>query len=237
MADPIRRLVQELARLPGIGEKTATRLAFHLVRSNRQQVRDLVAALLDVTDKIRLCSVCMNMTEVDPCSMCTDAQRDGETICVVATPSDLLAIDRGGHFRGRYHVLHGLLSPLEGIGPDDIRLAELVRRLGSSAQADSPEASPSPREGARPGAAGPGGAREQVPDRSDRSAPSGSVREVIIATSPSVDGEATAMYIARMLKPLGIRVSRIATGLPVGGELEYSDQATIARALAGRATM
>ena len=198
-ADPIRRLVQELSRLPGIGEKTATRLAFHLVRGNRQQVHDLAQALIDVTDKIRLCSICMNMTEADPCLLCSDTRREPETICVVATPSDLIAIDRGGHFRGRYHVLHGLLSPLEGIGPDDIRLAELVRRLG-------------PTE-------------------------SGSVREVIIATSPSVDGEATAMYIARTIKPLGIQVSRIATGLPVGGELEYSDQATIARALAGRATM
>ena len=237
MADPIRRLVQELARLPGIGEKTATRLAFHLVRSNRQQVRDLVAALLDITDKIRLCSVCMNMTEAEPCSMCTDPQRDAETICVVATPSDLLAIDRGGHFRGRYHVLHGLLSPLEGIGPDDLRLAELVRRLGSSGPADSPPVLPSPRgpspQGAS-GTSGPGRAQHPGPDRS---VPSGSVREVIIATSPSVDGEATAMYIARMIKPLGVQVSRIATGLPVGGELEYSDQATIARALAGRATM
>ena len=201
MADPIRRLVQELARLPGIGEKTATRLAFHLIRSNRQQLHDLSQALLDATDKIRLCSVCMNMTEADPCAMCTDPRRDAETISVVATPSALIAIDRGGHFRGRYHVLHGLLSPLEGIGPDDLRLAELVRRLGS----------------------GGSGA--------------GSVREVIVATSPSVDGEATAMYVARTLKPLGVQVSRIATGLPVGGELEYSDQATIARALAGRATM
>ena len=200
MADPIRRLIQELARLPGIGEKTATRLAFHLIRSSHQQIRDLAQALLDATEKIRLCSVCMNMTEDDPCAMCTDPRRDAETICVVATPSDLVAIDRGGHFRGRYHVLHGLLSPLEGIGPDDIRLAELVRRLGGSAE-------------------------------------SATVREVIIATSPSVDGEATAMYIARLIKPLGIQVSRIATGLPVGGELEYSDQATIARALAGRATM
>jgi recombination protein RecR len=200
MADPIRRLVQELARLPGIGEKTATRLAFHLIRSNRQQVRDLAQALLDATDKIRLCSVCMNMTEDDPCPLCTDTRRDPEVICVVATPSDLIAIDRGGHFRGRYHVLHGLLSPLEGIGPDDLRIAELVRRLGA--------------------------------------APTGAgVREVIIATSPSVDGEATAMYIARTIKPLGVIVSRIATGLPVGGELEYSDQATIARALAGRATL
>jgi len=194
-ADPIRRLVQELSRLPGIGEKTATRLAFHLVRGNRQQVLDLAQALVDVTDKIRLCSVCMNMTEQDPCVLCSDTRREPETICVVATPSDVIAIDRGGHFRGRYHVLHGLLSPLEGIGPDDIRVAELVRRLD------------------------------------------GSVREVIIATSPSVDGEATAMYVARVIKPLGVKVSRIATGLPVGGELEYSDQATIARALAGRAPL
>lgn len=201
MADPIRRLVQELARLPGIGEKTATRLAFHLIRTNRQQIRELAQALLDVTDKIRLCSVCMNVTEADPCLLCTDSRRDPETICVVASPSDLIAIDRGGHFRGRYHVLHGLLSPLEGIGPDDLRIAELVRRLGAT-----------------------------TPDGRG-------VREVIIATSPSVDGEATAMYIARTLKPLGVTVSRIATGLPVGGELEYSDQATIARALAGRATL
>jgi recombination protein RecR len=226
MADPIRRLVQELARLPGIGEKTATRLAFHLIRSNRQQIRDLAQALLDATDKIRLCSVCMNMTEADPCAMCTDPRRDAETICVVATPSDLIAIDRGGHFRGRYHVLHGLLSPLEGLGPDDIRLAELVRRLGS-AETGAPQRGSSPRDEADP----TGGADRSGAGRG------GAVREVIIATSPSVDGEATAMYIARTIKPLGIQVSRIATGLPVGGELEYSDQATIARALAGRATM
>jgi recombination protein RecR len=199
MADPIRRLVQELSRLPGIGEKSATRLAFHLIRSasgaGRQQVQDLAQALLDVTDKIRLCSVCCTMTEGDPCTTCADPRREADVICVVATPSDLVAIDRGGHFRGKFHVLHGLLSPLEGIGPDDLRIADLVRRLN------------------------------------------GEVREVIIATSPSVDGEATAMYIARTIKPLGVQVSRIATGLPVGGELEYSDQATIARALAGRATM
>ncbi len=195
MSDPIRRLVQELSRLPGIGEKSATRLAFHLIRGNRAQVAALAQALMDVTDKIRLCSLCMTMTEADPCTMCSDPRRDPELICVVASPSDLLAIDRGGHFRGRYHVLHGLLSPLEGIGPDDLRIAELVKRLGTD------------------------------------------VREVILATSPSVDGEATAMYIARTIKPLGVKVSRIATGLPVGGELEYSDQATIARALAGRATM
>lgn len=185
--------------MPGIGEKSATRLAFHLIRgasgSGRQQIQDLAQALLDVTDKIRLCSICCTMTEGDPCSTCADTRRESDVICVVATPSDLVAIDRGGHFRGKFHVLHGLLSPLEGIGPDDLRIAELVRRLGEG------------------------------------------VREVIVATSPSVDGEATAMYIARTIKPLGVQVSRIATGLPVGGELEYSDQATIARALAGRATM
>ncbi|MGE3543563.1 MAG: recombination mediator RecR, partial [Kofleriaceae bacterium] len=158
---------------------------------------DLARALLDVTEKIRLCSVCMTMTESDPCALCTDTRRDPELICVVSSPSDVIAIDRGGHFRGLYHVLHGVLSPLEGIGPDDLRIAELIRRMG----------------GERP------------------------VREVIIATSPSVDGEATAMYLAKLIKPLGVSVSRIATGLPVGGELEYSDQATIARALAGRATM
>lgn len=195
MSDPIRRLVQELTRLPGIGEKTATRLAFHLVRGQREQVEALAQALLDVTEKIRLCSTCMNMTEVDPCALCSDPRRESDTICVVASPSDLIAIDRGGHFRGRFHVLHGLLSPLDGIGPDDLRIAELVRRLGTD------------------------------------------VREVIIATSPSVDGEATAMYVARVVKPIGVRVTRIATGLPVGGELEYSDQATIARALAARAPL
>jgi recombination protein RecR len=196
MSDPIRRLVQHLARLPGVGEKTATRLAFHLVRAPRQQTRELAQALLDLADRIRLCSVCANVTEDDPCAICTDGRREPDVVCVVATPADVVAIDRGGHFRGRYHVLHGLLSPLEGIGPDDLRIAELVRRLGP-----------------------------------------GQVREVILATAPSVEGEATAMYLARLIKPLGVAVSRIATGLPVGGEIEYSDQATIARALAGRAPL
>ena len=196
MADPIKRLIQELARLPGIGEKTATRLAFHLLRGPKHQPRELAQALLDVIDRVQLCSTCMTMTESDPCALCGDARRDRDTICVIASPSDLIAIDRGGHFRGTYHVLHGLLSPLEGIGPDDLRIAELLRRLGG-----------------------------------------GAVGEVIIATSPSVEGEATAMYLARLIKPLGIKVSRIATGLPVGGELEYTDQATIARALAHRAVI
>ncbi len=195
MSDPIRRLVQHLARLPGVGEKTATRLAFHLVRAPKQQTRDLAQALLDLADRIRLCSICASVTEADPCAICSDTRRESDIVCVVATPADLVAIERAGSFRGRYHVLHGLLSPLEGIGPEDLRIAELMRRLGAD------------------------------------------VREVILATAASVEGEATAMYLARLVKPLGITVSRIATGLPVGGELEYSDQATIGRAIAGRSIL
>lgn len=201
MADPIKRLVQHLARLPGVGEKTATRLAFHLVQAPKQQVRDLAASLVEVVDRIRLCAECANITEGDRCSMCSDARRDPEVICVVSSPSDVVAIDRGGHFRGRYHVLHGVLSPLDGIGPEDLRIDELLHRVRQAA----------------------GAGREIV--------------EIIVATSASVEGEATAMYLARLIKPLGIRVTRIASGIPVGGELEYSDQATIARAIDGRSAM
>ena len=198
-ADPIQRLVRELARLPGIGEKSATRLAMHLVRSPKPQVRELAQALIDATEQISLCSVCMTLTADDPCRLCADTRRDLDAICVVAQPSDVIAIERGGHFRGRYHVLHGVLAPLEGVGPDDLRIAELVRRL------DPPGGPP--------------------------------VHEVIVATAPTVEGEATAMYLARLIKPLGPKVTRIATGLPVGGDLEYSDQATIGRALAGRTAL
>ncbi|HET6612985.1 MAG TPA: recombination mediator RecR [Kofleriaceae bacterium] len=198
MADPIARLCQRLARLPGIGEKTASRLAFHIVRAPKAQARELAEALIDVVENVRLCSVCMNLTEAETCAMCSDARRDPQLLCVVASPSDVVAIDRSGQFRGRYHVLHGLLSPLEGIGPEDLRIRELVSRLGPAPMA---------------------------------------IEEVILATSASVEGEATAMYVARLLKPLGVAVSRIATGLPAGGEIEYSDQATIARALAGRARL
>lgn len=197
MSDPLTRLVQRLGRLPGIGDKSATRLALHLVRAPEAHVRELAAALLDVVDKIRLCSICANLTEADPCSVCADPRRDDRTICVVANPSDLLAIDAAGGYQGRFHVLHGQLSPLEGIGPEDLRIDSLVRRFG----------------------------------------PDSAVEEVILATSASVEGEATAMYLARVLKPLGVRVSRIASGLPVGGELEYADKATISRALEGRSEL
>lgn len=194
-ADPIARLVQQLAKLPGIGEKTATRLAFFVLRAPPNYARELAAALLDVKERIRLCSSCMNLTESDPCAICQDHKRDETILCVVAHPTDLMAIERTAGFRGRYHVLHGVLSPLDGVGPDDLRLRELLERLGK---------------------------------------PGSQVREVIVATSPNVEGEATALYLAKILKPLDIRVTRIASGVPMGGELEYADGATIHRALEGR---
>jgi recombination protein RecR len=200
MADPIGRLIRELAKLPGVGEKTATRLAFHVLRAPDTYARELAQALVEVKEKIRLCEICMNLTESSPCALCADARRDPRVVCVIATPPDLYAIERTGGFRGRYHVLHGVLSPLDGIGPDDLRLRELVQRLGD-------------REGA---------AR---------------IDELIVATSPNVEGEATALYLAKIVKPLGVRVTRIASGLAVGGELEYADGVTISRALEARREM
>jgi recombination protein RecR len=216
VADPIQRLVQHLSRLPGIGEKTATRLAFHLIRSPEEHARGLAAALVEVVEKIRLCSVCMNVTEDDPCGICRDTGRDAGIVCAVSSPSDVVAIDRSGHFQGVYHVLHGLLSPLEGIGPEDLRIDELLRRIERSENSGgSGEAGDS---GSAVGAVAP-------------------IREVIVATSANVEGEATAMYLARLIKPMGVAVSRIASGIPVGGELEYTDQATIARAMDARAPL
>lgn len=213
--DPISRLIRELSRLPGIGQKTATRLAFHVLRSPGQQARDLAQALVEVKDKIRLCSACMNLTEEDPCAICRDGSRDPTLVCVVAQPPDLLAVERTGSFRGRYHVLHGVLSPLDGIGPDDLRLRELLLRIQ--------------------------GGNNPLDDESDevaaRDPAHDLINEVIVATSPNVEGEATAMYVARMLKPLGVRVTRIASGLPIGGDLEYADGVTIARALEVRRDM
>ena len=196
VASPIARLIQQLAKLPGVGEKTAARLAFHILRAAPEDAAALASAIAEVRQKIRFCSTCCDLTESDPCAICRDARRDGALVCVVAQPQDLMAIERAGGYRGKYHVLHGLLSPLDGVGPDDLRVAELVRRCGD-----------------------------------------GSVQEAILATSPSVEGEATAVYLAKLLRPLGVRATRIATGVPIGGELEYADQATLARAIDGRREM
>jgi recombination protein RecR len=189
---PIGRLVGELSKLPGVGEKTAARLAFHILRAPLEDATALAAAVTDLRAKIRLCSVCWDFTELDPCPLCRDARRDASLVCVVAQPQDVLAIERAGGYSGRYHVLHGVLSPLDGVGPDDLRVAELVKRCG------------------------------------------GEIKEVIIATNPSVEGETTAVYLAKLLRPLGVRCSRIATGVPMGGELEYADRLTLSRAIHGR---
>jgi recombination protein RecR len=190
------RLIEQLTRLPGIGEKTAGRLAFHILRSDRTYAEALSAAVLAVKDETRLCSVCFALTEPDPCPLCTDPTRSSDAICVVEEPSDLLAVERAREFRGRYHVLHGALAPLDGVGPDELKIQPLLVRLRD-----------------------------------------GTVREVILATNPTAEGEATALYLARLIKPLGLRVTRIAHGIPVGGDLEYVDVMTVGRALEGRRDM
>jgi recombination protein RecR len=196
MTPSMARLVEQLMRLPGIGEKTAGRLAFHILRANRDYAQALAEALLAVKDETRLCSVCFALTEADPCPLCTDVTRSSDAICVVEEPADLLAVERAREFRGRYHVLHGALAPLDGIGPDELKIQPLLVRLRD-----------------------------------------GTVREVILATNPTAEGEATALYLAKLIKPLGLRVTRIAHGIPVGGDLEYVDVMTVGRALEGRREM
>lgn len=193
-APAIGRLVTELGKLPGIGSKTAQRLAFHLLAQPVDQAEALAEAILDARKNIRLCSVCCNLTDQDPCEICANAARDRTTICVVENPRDVAAIERMHEYKGLYHVLHGAISPMQGIGPDQIRLRELLARL-----------------------------------RQDDS-----VTELILATNPTVEGEATALYLARLLKPAGILVTRIAHGIPMGGDLEYADEVTLSKAIEGR---
>lgn len=189
----IDELVGELARLPGIGKKTALRLTYHLLKRPPADMTRLARALENVAARVRPCSQCGNLTEADPCDLCTSPRRDPAVVCVVEDASDIGAIERTGEYRGLYHVLGGRLSPLEGIGPDELNIAQLVGRLGV-----------------------------------------GAIEEVIVATNPSVEGEATAMYLHKLIQPLGVRVTRLARGLPVGGDLEYADGVTIAEALTGR---
>ncbi|MEA4884571.1 MAG: recombination mediator RecR [Clostridia bacterium] len=192
-AEPVGRLIEELRKLPGIGSKTAQRLAFHVLSMRTEDVKRLSDSLLEAKDKVHNCSVCGNLTDVDPCAVCADSSRDRAVICVVERPEDVIAMERTREYHGVYHVLGGAISPMEGIGPSDIRLKELLARV---------------REG--------------------------TIGEVIIATDPNIEGEATAIYISRLLRPIGINVTRIAHGLPVGGDLEYADEVTLARALEGR---
>jgi recombination protein RecR len=192
-AAPVARLIEELHRLPGIGPKSAQRLAYHILRSTPEEAQALAEAIIEVKEKIKLCSVCQNTTDVEPCLTCSDEARDRSIICVVEEPLDILAIERTRGHRGLYHVLHGSISPMEGIGPEQLKIRELLERL---------------RDGA--------------------------VTEVIMATNPNLEGEATAMYVGRLVEPLGVRVTRLARGLPMGGDLEYADDLTLARALENR---
>jgi recombination protein RecR len=192
-AKPIDHLIEALTKLPGIGKKTASRLAFHILRSNPSEAQELARAILDVKEKIRLCSTCYNLTDEDPCRICQDEHRSTEILCIVEGPNDLIAIENTGVFNGRYHVLHGTIAPLEGVGPDDLKINELMERLKNE-----------------------------------------KIAEVILATNPTVEGGATALYLTDLIKHLNIKVTRIAYGIPMGSEIEYSDGITLSKALEGR---
>lgn len=193
LPEPLVRLIEELQRLPGIGPKGAQRLAFHILKTPREYADRLMDAVRAVKEQVTYCSICSNITAVDPCTYCSSSDRDHRVICVVEEPQNVAAIEKSREYKGTYHVLMGTLSPLQGIGPDDLKIKGLVARIGA-----------------------------------------GGVEEVILATNPTVEGEATAIYLARLLKPLGVRVTRIATGIPVGSDLEYTDEVTMNRALEGR---
>jgi recombination protein RecR len=192
-AAPVARLIEAFNRLPGIGPKSAQRLAYHVLRADEDEARALAEAVLEVKERIVFCSVCQNITDSDPCAVCQDDTRERTVICVVEEPLDILAIERAGTYRGLYHVLHGVLSPMDGIGPEQLRVEELLHRLGTD-----------------------------------------EVQEVIMAVNPNLEGEATAMYLSRLLSPLGVAVTRLARGLPSGADLEYADDVTLQRALEGR---
>ncbi len=193
LAEPLARLIDELKRLPGIGPKSAQRIAFHLERASREDAERLAAAILEAKDKIRLCSLCNNVTEADPCDYCANPNRDPEVICVVETPYNVMAIEKTRQFQGLYHVLHGTLSPLQGIGPEQLKLKNLIERLKS-----------------------------------------GRIKELIVATNPTTEGEATAVYLSKLIKPLGVKVTRIAMGIPVGSELDFADEVTMLKSIEGR---
>lgn len=193
LANTVAELIEELSKLPGIGRKTAQRLAFHIINQSEEDVLKLGKAIVNGKRNTKYCSICCNLTDVDPCNNCSNQKRDDSTICVVEDARDVLAIERTRDYKGRYHVLHGNISPMDGIGPEEIRIKELLSRVQS-----------------------------------------GDVKEIILATNPNIEGEATAMYISKLLKPMGIRITRLAYGIPVGGDLEYADEITLSKAIEGR---
>ena len=193
---PITRLIEEFSKLPGVGRKTAQRLAFHIINMNTNDVEALSKAIIEAKREIRYCSICCNITDINPCSMCSNKNRDSSLICVVEDPRDVAAMERTREFKGQYHVLNGVISPMDGIGPDMIKIKELIQRLATQ-----------------------------------------DVREIIMATNPTLEGDTTAMYISKLIKPFGVRVTRLAYGIPVGADIEYADDVTLMRALSGRSEL
>ena len=193
MINPLNRLIAALKQLPGVGEKTAVRYAFHILNADQEDIRELMGSIKRVREELRLCSSCFNLTDIDPCAICSDPKRESRKLCIVETPLDLMSVEKSGRFRGMYHVIHGLLSPLEAIGPDDIRLKDLIDRVES-----------------------------------------GGIEEIILALNPTIEGEATANYLAERIRSKNVKVSRIACGIPIGGSLEYADPLTMSRALENR---
>ncbi len=194
LAAPVAKLIEEFSKLPGIGKKTAQRLAFHVLNMSESNANDLAKAIVSAKKNIKYCSICTNLTDIDPCNICRNKKRDQTSICVVEDPRDVIAMERIREYNGLYHVLHGSISPMEGIGPEQIKIKELLNRIRESKD----------------------------------------IKEIILATNPTIEGEATAMYISKLIKPLGIKTTRIAHGIPVGGDLEYADEVTLSKALEGR---
>ena len=217
-SETVDALVDQLSRLPTVGRKTAQRLAAFILKMPREEVVEIAKAMVAAKDRVKTCSVCFNVTDVDPCPVCQSAKRDRSVICVVEEPSDVLALERTGEFRGLYHVLGGVISPLDGIGPDDPHISELIGRVAQPASMARPAVAETP---------------EGYDDGAEADAPV-AVTEVILAMNPNVEGDTTAYYVGQMLAPFGVSVTRIARGLPIGGDLEFADEATLSRALEGR---
>ncbi len=216
-SETVEALVEHLSKLPTVGRKTAQRLAAFVLKMPREEVVELARALVAAKDKVKQCSICFNVTDNDPCPVCQSARRDRAVICVVEEPSDVLALERTGDFRGLYHVLGGAISPLDGVGPDDLHIRELVARVATSMQGTA--------------------AAEAASENGHEAPDSVPVREVILAMNPNVEGDTTSYYVSQLLAPFGVAVTRIARGLPIGGDLEFADEATLSRALEGRAGM
>ncbi len=216
-SESVEALVEQLTKLPTIGRKTAQRLTSYILKMPREEVVDLAKALVAVKDRVMYCSTCFNVTDTDPCPICSSSRRDHSLVCVVEEPSDVMALERTNEFNGVYHVLGGVISPLDGIGPEDLRIRELVARVSQTHESANQNG--------------------VVAEPNGQEAPSAKIQEIILAMNPNVEGDTTAYYISQLLKPFGLRLTRIARGLPIGGDLEYADEATLSRALEGRVSL